>query len=167
MIANIVSCACLNVSIDLSRLASETQYEASYRPEIIKQVVLRLPKACILVYHNGKVVCNGVKSIDETLAALEALTEELKRLGHQQVFLSDNRIVNMIANSRLESSIDLKELSNNYDGVMYEPEIFPGASFKLPSGININAFTTGKFYCTGAKSIEQAEESLQTADNIE
>ena len=62
--------------------------------------------------------------------------------------------------------IDLERFSENYNTAIYVPEQFPGATFRLPSGVSVNAFDSGKFYCTGAKTIQLARESLEAAAQI-
>ncbi len=170
MIANIVSTAWLNVDlIDLTRFASECPYPTKYAPWKISQLVMRLPspRVTFLLYSNGKMVCPGARTISDRDSAMVKLVDVLHEMGYTKARVTDLRIVNVVAASKVDTKLDLNEFSESYGSkAIYVPEQFPGCSFKLSGGATANAFTSGKYYITGAKSIDQALRSLDQAGDI-
>jgi TATA-box binding protein (TBP) (component of TFIID and TFIIIB) len=70
-VTNVVATAALHGSIDLNAVV-ETYPFAEYRPERFPGVVLRLhkPKAVILLFHTGKLVCTGAASTEQAQKAI-------------------------------------------------------------------------------------------------
>ncbi|MDD3421582.1 MAG: TATA-box-binding protein [Methanocellales archaeon] len=72
------------------------------------------------------------------------------------------RIENVVASTAIGSEIDLSEVAHVLEGADYDPEQFPGLVYrtKNPKAAAL-IFRSGKIVCTGAKSIEDVEKSLQ------
>jgi len=73
-IQNIVATTQLGKDIDLTKLA-KTLPNTEYNPEKFPGLVLRIknPKASLLLFSNGKVVCTGTKSETELNQAIAQL----------------------------------------------------------------------------------------------
>lgn len=79
----------------------------------------------------------------------------------------DNNIKNININNRvymdqLDCEVDLEKLIielNDYDA-SYEPEQFPGMSFKDAYGLTYLLFGSGKITITGVKSLDNLEEHV-------
>lgn len=72
-------------------------------------------------------------------------------------------IVNIIASTRVEGSIDIETLALKMSGVQYEPEIFSGLIYrKTKPKITIIMFYSGKISSHGAKSEDEAKEAILT-----
>ncbi len=71
-IENIVASANLGVELDLYAIAQRVT-DVEYEPEQFPGAILKLkdPKASLLLFKNGKVICTGSKSEAEVKYALE------------------------------------------------------------------------------------------------
>jgi len=70
--------------INLTEIAIGLGLEnVEYEPEQFPGLVYRVedPKAVILVFGSGKIVCVGARSTEDVLKAVEKVSEELTRLG--------------------------------------------------------------------------------------
>ena len=72
------------------------------------------------------------------------------------------KIENVVASTAIGVEIDLREVSHVLEGADYDPEQFPGLVYrtKNPKAAAL-IFRSGKIVCTGAKSIEDVDRSLQ------
>ncbi|MGB9703355.1 MAG: hypothetical protein ACP5HJ_01800 [Candidatus Micrarchaeia archaeon] len=84
-IENIVASAELNIQIDLFRIARE-QRNVEYEPEQFPGAILKLkePRASLLLFKNGKLICTGTKSEAEVKKALEEAVKILSKYEIKQ-----------------------------------------------------------------------------------
>ena len=163
MIVNVVGTSKLHHIIDLHQLLSLE--DVSYAPEKFSAAFIRLkvPKCTLLVFKNGNLVCTGGRSKVDLTNAVAKLARMLQELNYN---LSPEPVVvtNVVAASNMSGNIDIKNLCKNKTGVSFDREIFPGARFKLPiSGATVVLFASGKYYCTGTRSEQQALSALEEA----
>ena len=77
--------------------------------------------------------------------------------------MNNIEIENIIASTSLYKDLDLSAISSAliFQGVTYEPEIFPGIIYKLKeSCVQISIFASGKIVCTGAKSMDEMNNAI-------
>jgi transcription initiation factor TFIID TATA-box-binding protein len=68
----------------------------------------------------------------------------------------------MVASANLHGKIDLETASDVLDNVMYEPEQFPGAIYRMREPkVVLLLFASGKLVITGAKKEEQVYEAAE------
>lgn len=79
VITNIVASANLGLELDLFSLAQKIK-EIEYEPEQFPGAILKFkdPKASLLLFKNGKVICAGAKNENEIKAALQKAYQLLK-----------------------------------------------------------------------------------------
>ena len=86
-IENIVASANLGVELDLYAIATEVK-DVEYEPEQFPGAILKLkdPRASLLLFKNGKIICTGCKSagevefsINRAVKLLAAHARELKK----------------------------------------------------------------------------------------
>ena len=80
--------------------------------------------------------------------------------------MTDIKIENIIAYAQIADSFNIEKLSEMIPDFLYNPDEFSGATLKIEhpkSAILILA--NGKAICTGAKTIEDAEKSINIAIN--
>jgi len=66
-------------------------------------------------------------------------------------------IVNVVASASIDQKLDLYNIQKKFPAVEYNPELFPGAVFRLKNPKTATLlFSTGKMVCTGSKSSELA-----------
>jgi len=70
-------------------------------------------------------------------------------------------IENVVVSATIEQRLDLKEITKKFPDVVWNPERFPGAVFRLKNPKTATLlFRTGKMVCTGAKSEELARKAV-------
>jgi len=82
-IQNIVATADLKRAFDLSMIATALLSEGvEYEPEQFPGLVYRLkePKAVILVFQSGKVVCTGTRTLEDAASAVDRFLDAVKGL---------------------------------------------------------------------------------------
>jgi len=156
-IQNIVASVSLNQKIDLQEIVQKFP-QTEYNPSVFPGLVFRLkkPKTATLIFGTGKMVCTGAKSEKESRRAVEKVVKELRSQGIQITEKPVVNIQNIVASAALGGEIDLESLVYKLERVMYEPEQFPGAVFRMPDPkVVFLIFSAGKLVCVGAKKEEQ------------
>lgn len=83
-VQNIVACADLEADLNLNAICVGLGLEnVEYEPEQFPGLIYRIedPKAVLLLFSSGKVVCTGAKRPEDIERAVDKLTEELRREG--------------------------------------------------------------------------------------
>jgi transcription initiation factor TFIID TATA-box-binding protein len=162
-IQNIVASAALNQRISLGKIVEKFPF-AEYSPRVFPGLVFRLkkPKTATLIFETGKMVCTGAKSEKEAIQAVNKVTRELKSHGIPLEHKPEVTIQNIVASAELNGEIDLENVVYKLKRVMYEPEQFPGAVFRMDDPkVVFLIFSAGKLVCVGAKR----EQDVYTAVN--
>jgi len=72
-------------------------------------------------------------------------------------------IVNVVVSASIDQRLDLKDITKKFPDVEWNPNLFPGAVFRLKNPKTATLlFRTGKMVCTGAKSEELARKAVKT-----
>jgi len=161
-IQNVVAVASLNQKIDLLSIMKVFR-NAEYRPKKFPGLVFRLkrPKTATLIFSTGKMVCTGARSEKMARSAVRKVVRELRKadiiiLGEPEI-----TIENMVASADLVGAVDIERAARVLDNIMYEPEQFPGAVYRMAEPkVVILIFATGKLVITGAKRKEQVHEAV-------
>lgn len=152
-IQNIVASAALDQRISLKSIVEKFPH-AEYSPRVFPGLVFRLkkPKTATLIFETGKMVCTGAKSEKEAIRAVNKVTRELKSRGIQIANKPAIKIQNIVASAELNGEIDLENVVYKLKRVMYEPEQFPGAVYRMDEPkVVFLIFSAGKLVCVGAK----------------
>ncbi len=166
IIQNIVASASVNQTINL-KLTAERFPQAEYSPRVFPGLVFRLkkPKTATLIFETGKMVCTGAKSEKEAIRAVNKVTRELRTKGVPITNKPIIKIQNIVASAELNGEIDLENVVYKLKRVMYEPEQFPGAVFRMDEPkVVFLIFSAGKLVCVGAK---KEQEIYKAVDNIQ
>ena len=84
VVQNMVATSDLGAEINLTEIAMGLGLEnVEYEPEQFPGLVYRVeePRAVILVFGSGRIVCVGARSTEDVLKAVEKVSEKLTRLG--------------------------------------------------------------------------------------
>jgi len=165
VIQNVVATADLGTKIDLIAIMKVFR-NVEYRPRKFPGLVFRLkrPKTATLIFTTGRMVCTGAKSSKLARRAVRKVVRELKKAGFIINKFPDVIIQNMVASADLSSQVDLDAAADILDNVMYEPEQFPGAVYRMDEPkVVLLVFASGRIVITGAKSEEQV---MIAADKI-
>ena len=162
-IQNIVASAALDQKINLLDIMKVFR-NVEYRPKQFPGLVFRLkkPKTATLIFGSGKMVCTGAKSEKQARSAVKKVVLELKTNGI--IILGKPKIViqNIVSSANLHGKIDIETAADIMDNVMYEPEQFPGAIYRMTEPkVVMLVFASGKLVITGAKREEQVHEAAE------
>jgi transcription initiation factor TFIID TATA-box-binding protein len=74
----------------------------------------------------------------------------------------DIRVVNIVVSTSLEQDIPLEKMAATLPNTEYNPEQFPGLVIRIKEPkTSALVFSSGKIVCTGARTMENVEESIQ------
>jgi transcription initiation factor TFIID TATA-box-binding protein len=167
-IQNIVASVSLNQKINLQEIVQKFP-QTEYNPSVFPGLVFRLkkPKTATLIFGTGKMVCTGAKSEKESRSAVGKVVKELRNQGIQIMEKPVVTIQNIVASAALGGEIDLESLVYKLDKIMYEPEQFPGAVFRMSDPqVVFLIFSAGKLVCVGAKKEEQVYEAVDKIQKL-
>jgi len=167
-IQNVVAVATLNQRIDLLTIL-KTLENVEYRPKKFPGLVFRLkqPKTATLIFNSGKLVCTGAKSDKMARIAVKKVVRELRKAGINILGKPEIVITNMVASANVGGDVDLEKASGVLDNIMYEPDQFPGAVYRMDAPkVVILIFSTGKIVITGAKREEEVHEAVDKLRTI-
>ncbi|MEM2908919.1 MAG: hypothetical protein QW590_00560 [Candidatus Bilamarchaeaceae archaeon] len=167
VITNIVASASLGLELDLFQIHDKVK-DVEYEPEQFPGAILKFdePKATLLLFKNGKVVCVGCKKKSQMEQAVEKARKML--LPYAKKILTTRKpkieITNIVAAAELGLTLDLYKIAEKADNVEYEPEQFPGAILKFRDPkVSLLLFKNGKVICAGAKTEEEIRKALGMA----
>jgi len=163
VVQNVVAVGSLDQKIDLLDIM-KVFLNVEYRPKRFPGLVFRLkrPKTATLIFTSGKLVCTGAKSEKLAHSAIKKVVRELKKEGIIILGTPRIKIENMVASADIHGKVDLEYASMVLDNIMYEPEQFPAAIYRMKEPkVVILIFSTGKLVITGAKSEEQIHEAVE------
>ena len=165
-IQNVVASAAFNQTLDLDAIVKAFPH-VEYRPRVFPGLAFRLkkPKTCTLIFKTGRMVCTGAKSEREARRAILKVARELRAAGIIITGKPEIKIQNIVASGSLGGPIDLEGLCEQArvgGRLMYEPEQFPGAMYRMerPKVVFL-IFSAGKIVCVGAKKEEDIYEAVE------
>ncbi|HIE14768.1 TPA: TATA box-binding protein [Candidatus Bathyarchaeota archaeon] len=170
-IQNVVASARLNQRVKLEVIAKAFP-QVEYRPDVFPGLPFKLkrPKSCTLIFNTGRMVCTGTKSEKEAKRAVLKVVKELSNAGIiEKPKKFEFAIQNIVASVDLKGvMIDVeKAVYGLRERVMYEPEQFPGAIYRMEDPkVVFLIFTTGKLVCVGAKREEEVYRAVENLVNI-
>ncbi len=170
-IQNVVASARLNQRVELEAIAKAFP-QVEYRPEVFPGLPFKLkrPKSCTLIFNTGRMVCTGTKSEKEAKRAVLKVVRELSNAGIiEKPKKFEFAIQNIVASVDLKGvMIDVeKAVYGLRERVMYEPEQFPGAIYRMEDPkVVFLIFATGKLVCVGAKREEEVYSAVEKLVNI-
>ncbi|MBU0586331.1 TATA-box-binding protein [Candidatus Micrarchaeota archaeon] len=170
IITNMVASANLGLELDLFYIANRIR-EVEYEPEQFPGAILKFkdPKASLLLFKNGKVVCVGCKDEPSIAKTLDRTVKLLK--PYSKKIITNKKptfqVTNIVASASLNMNLDLFSIAYKVKDVEYEPEQFPGAilKFKDPK-VSLLLFKNGKVICAGATSKKQIKDTLLKAKKM-
>ena len=167
-IQNVVAVATLGQKMDLLAIMKAFR-NVDYRPKRFPGLVFRLkrPKTATLIFTTGKMVCTGAKSEKEAFSTVRRVVRELRKEGFVIQREPEIFIANMVASADVGGKVNLEEAAGILDNVMYEPEQFPGAIYRMEDPkVVILVFASGKIVITGAKREEQVHKAAERIRDI-
>ena len=166
-IENVVVTATLNQPLNLKKITKNIP-NVQYNPKKFPGGIMRLqsPKAVILFFSTGKLVCTGTTSIKMASEALKKFIQVVKEHA-KDIVLSDVKIRNIVSSANLGRRVHLEKAARMLPRSLYEPEQFPGIIHRhhYPKTV-ILLFASGKLVCTGGKTIEDIHDSVHSFNSL-
>lgn len=92
----------------------------------------------------------------------ERVQEILKRIREPEI-----TIQNVVSSADIRQRLDLHEISRRIKKSRYDPDKFPGLVLKLDEPkAALLLFSSGKFVCTGTKSVEESAQAINAAIEV-
>jgi len=161
-IENIVASAAFNVRLPLEEMVKRlegTEYEPSQFPGLVYRI--KDPKAAMLVFSSGKVVCTGARSITDVRKAVAKVAKMIKSLKLDVPKKYNIQIENIVASAQIPARLDLDKIAFELENSEYEPEQFPGLVFRMKTPkAALLLFSSGKVICTGIRKIEDVVSAM-------
>jgi len=96
------------------------------------------------------------KPVQTIKSSVKKVSEKYANAGPKDI-----RIVNIVVSTSLEHDIPLEKMAATLSNTEYNPEQFPGLVIRIKDPkTSALIFSSGKVVCTGARSIEKVEESI-------
>ena len=168
VVQNVVATASIGTKMDLVAIF-KTFKDTEYRPQKFPGLVFRLkkPKTATLIFSTGKMVCTGAKSEKLARTAVRKVVKLLKKEGFLIEKTPDIVVQNMVSSAYIGGKIDLEAATDILENIMYEPEQFPGAIYRMADPkVVLLLFTTGKLVVTGARNEEQIHVAVEKIHGI-
>ena len=150
-VTNVVVQTDLQISIDLGYLTSKTR-DIRYDPALFSAAIWRHKKigGSCLVFRNGKLNCNGNRSIPQAKKRIRQYARFIQKLGYH-VIMKKIEVITISAVYQCTSRLDFSKL-HKFLGASHEPEICNYALLKRKK-VQYNCFHTGKVVMTGIRNI--------------
>jgi len=161
-IENIVASASLGIRVPLEEMVKRLE-GTEYEPEQFPGLVYRIkdPKAAMLIFSSGKVVCTGARSIADVRKAVAKVARMIRSLKLDVPKKYKIQIENIVASAQVPARLDLDKIAFGLENSEYEPDQFPGLVFRMKDPkAALLLFSSGKVICTGIRKIEDVEYAM-------
>ena len=161
-IENIVASAAFGVRLPLEEMVKRLE-GSEYEPEQFPGLIYRVkdPKAAMLIFSSGKVVCTGARSIADVKKAVAKVAKMIKSLKLDVPKKYKIEIENIVASAQIPARLDLDKIAFGSENSEYSPDRFPGLVFRIKNpNATLLLFGSGKVICTGIRKIEDAEYAM-------
>ena len=161
-IENIVASVSLGVRIPLEKFIENIE-GTEYEPENFPGLVYRVkdPKAAMLIFSSGKVVCTGARSITDVSKAVTKVARTIRSLNLDVPKKYKIEIENIVASAQIPAKLNLDKIAFELENSEYSPEQFPGLVYRMKDPkAALLLFGSGKVICTGIRKIEDAEYAM-------
>ncbi len=163
-IQNVVASTRINHELELKELAADIT-GVEYNPSAVPGLVYRIeePKATVLIFRSGKIVCTGASSTEDVDKAVSIVFRELRSLGLRFDKSPEVTLHNIVSKADLGESLNLNAIAIGLglENVEYEPEQFPGLLYQMSEpDVTIILFGSGKVIIAGAKRPTEARTAV-------
>lgn len=168
-IQNVVASTTIDQELDLESVSADlpnTTYDPDQSPGAIYRT--ESPRATILLFRSGNIVCTGAKSQEDAHAAIEHLFDDLQSLGIEIPESPEITIQNIVSSADLGHSLNLNAIAIGLglENTEYEPEQFPGLVYRLEDpSVVVLLFGSGKIVIVGATTPDDTHEAIDFLSN--
>ena len=124
-------------------------------------VMFKIDNVSIILFRNGKLIITGIKKQKKIPIIKEKIID---RLAQAKIKFSEFniKIQNLVVMSQLKRLINLEMACLTLTNCLYEPEQFPAAIVKPPTGGTFLIFSNSKIIGLGMKDIKMVKNSLRS-----
>ncbi len=163
-IQNVVASTEIKHELDLKELAADMA-GVEYNPSSVPGLIYRIqePKATVLIFRSGKIVCTGASSTKNVDEAMSIVFRELRNLGFRFDKSPEITLHNIVSKTDLGEHLNLNAIAIGFgfENVEYEPEQFPGLLYRIGEpDVAIILFGSGKVIITGANRLTDAKTAV-------
>lgn len=161
-IENVVASINLGVQLPLEKILEK--YKDIEKKNNFPGLVAKInnPKATILIFASGKLVCTGVRLPSQIPTVVNII---IKKIRKADIEIENDPIVkieNIVVRGDFHQSINLDITSLILDSAIYEPEVFPGLIYKIVDPkICFLIFSSGRIIVTGSNSEDIIKKSVK------
>jgi len=157
---NVVCSYSTRCHLNLRRIAMEGMHVEYKKENGMVNMKLRKPYTTSTIWSSGKITCAGARSEPDAYIAARRFRRILQKMQFK-VRMTNYRVVNVLATCNMPFAIDIQKLAENHQkDCSYEPELHPGATFKMNKlKVTLKLFTTGSITLT-APSVQVAREAI-------
>jgi transcription initiation factor TFIID TATA-box-binding protein len=136
-----------------------TEYEPEQFPGLVYRV--KDPKAAMLIFSSGKIVCTGARNIADVRKAIEKVAMMIRLLKIDVPKKYKIQIENIVASAQIPAKLNLDKIAFELENSEYEPASFPGLVFRMKDPkAALLLFGSGKVICTGIRNIDDVEYAM-------
>ncbi|QEE15927.2 TATA-box-binding protein [Promethearchaeum syntrophicum] len=161
-IENVV--ASINLGIELSLEKILEKYKDIEKKNNFPGLVakINIPKATILIFASGKLVCTGVRLPRDIPIVVSKIVGRIEKAGIKIEEEPIVKIENIVVRGDFHQSINLDITSLILDSAIYEPEVFPGLIYKIADPkICFLIFSSGRIIVTGSNNEDIIKKSVK------
>ena len=120
------------------------------------------PKATILIFASGKLVCTGVRLPRNIPIVVKKIISKIKKADIEIENEPIVKIENIVVRGDFHQSINLDITSLILNSAIYEPEVFPGLIYKvIDPKICFLIFSSGRIIVTGSNNEDKIKKAVK------
>jgi len=162
-IENVVASINLGIELPLEKILDKYQdiEKKNNFPGLIAKMYH--PKATILIFSSGKMVCTGVRLPKQIKSVVSKIISKIEKAGIEIENEPEVKIENIVVRGDFHQSINLDISSLILDSAIYEPEVFPGLIYKrIDPKICFLIFSSGRIIVTGSSDEDLIKKSVKS-----
>lgn len=160
LISNVMCVFSVSCHLNLRKIALNGLNVEYQKGTGLVRMRLRKPNTIATIYSSGTITCKGATSELEAKQSARRCARSLQKLGFN-VRLGKFRVRNVLGSCTMPWAIKIESFSEHFrDVVQYEPEIQPGAIYKIPEGPTVRIFSTGSITVT-AHSVDAVQKAIE------
>jgi len=161
-IENVVASINLGLKLPLNKILEK--YKDIEKKNNFPGLVAKInnPKATILIFASGKLVCTGVRLPRNIPIVVTKIISKIEKAGIEIEKKPIVKIENIVVRGDFHQSINLDITSLILNSAIYEPEVFPGLIYKVTDPkICFLIFSSGRIIVTGSNDEDIIKKSVK------
>jgi len=168
-IVNVVATASLNQKVDLEELRKfdDVFHDSDVYGGRVAYFKTSNMQGKVSIFTSGKMISVGTKSEETAAQELESAKDYFVKKGLISDVSLEPKVRNMVVCVEFGEQVTLEDLALE-EHVIYEPEQFPGAIFRIlkPYKASVLIFASGKTVITGLTEKSQIEETIERINRL-